>query len=208
MELTKVIRGEKGFRAEFRGPVVRQNSSVLSVLNAGDERFDNNSMRFAWATCTAKAINEHFGVPMLELEAMKDGDEKILNIQNPEIAGNKCSIKIEEYQEPRTDYERDNWEKAAKQLEITQNVLQSTKLKKSSLVYDALGEQGYFMANGRLIFSNATVVFGNTPEHSFIENATLHSIREVKAALSKSVTLVAEGSKVLENANAPKQGEI
>lgn len=184
--ITELQRKEKSFRIEVVGNIVKPGSSVLSLLNEGDERFDNTSKRHAWMKVTPQAMHKYFGLSIEQMNSMKVGDVLPLNIENPKIAGQPLSIQITESQNASNEYEVINWKKVAKQVKVSDRVLSSSRMPKSSGLYDAAGEQGYFLKNGKLIFSNATVVVGE-PKHSFVEGYTLSTEREAIAAVANGI---------------------
>ena len=69
---------------------------------------------------------------------------------------------------------------------------------KSDEVTKCVGQQGYFTKEGRLVFSNATVVLQQfAPVHTFIEGATLCSEREAAILVAANLKVA---DKVVENA--------
>lgn len=186
--ITKIERKENSFRMEVKGKVVKEGGSVLSLLNEGDSRFDVSD-RYAWMKVEPEAIEKYFGVSAEKIRALEKGQSLELNIHNPQLGGLPLSIQIVERQLPENDYEIQNWDKAAKQVEVTQNVLKSVRLKKSAGVYDTLGQQAYFMKDGKLVFSTASVVTGD-PQHVFVNDAQLITLEEARAIVSSGLQIV------------------
>ena len=199
--ITKVQRKENSFRLEVTGVIVKEGGSVLSLLNEGDARFDNNSKRYAWMKVEPGAVEKYFGVPAEQMMALPIGGEIALNIVGPTIAGLPLNIEVVEDHTPENDYEVQNWDKSAKQVEISQNVLKSSRMKKSAACYDAIGERGYFTANGKLIFSHVRVVTG-TPKNVFVEDYQIVTKAEAANLLAAGVQMAAETAPVAETAKA------
>ncbi len=190
--ITKIQRKENSHRIEVRAVIAKEGSSALALLNQGDDRFDNTSSRYGWMMVRPEVFVKYFpgSVDLMTLENMKVGDEITLNIENPMIAGLPLNIEVTENHIPDGDYELQNWEKVAKQIKISPNILKSTRMKKSSGIYDALDQQGFFVKNDQLIYSHTRVVTATVPKHTFIEDAMLVTKDEAINLVSRGVQVV------------------
>jgi hypothetical protein len=124
----------------------------LALLNASDERFQQNRVRPAWINGTAKDAIKQFGLKLTEAEllalpvatgtpdsALEDGKTKInIAVKNPKVAGIKLRVQIEE-QTGEPQYEGQTAKRA--------------------------GADGDFLThNGELIYSTTRVV-ATEPQH-------------------------------------------
>jgi hypothetical protein len=120
--------------------------SILGILNASDERFNQSKPRYAWLTAEPVDVNKSFGI---DVSALQEGEELIINMVDPRINGvdKPLNIQITETTEGN-QYEVANFEKTAKRA----------------------GKDGDFItSNGLYIYQRLTVVPG-TPVHKLIEN--------------------------------------
>lgn len=174
--------------------ILRPNSvsSALQELNAGDDRFNNNSTRMAWAKVTLEGLAKIKGVTAQHIEQVKSlkevGDAVELNIVAPTLKGKELRVEVRDSLVP-DEYQQENWESSAKQLEITEKLLQS-KTPHTAACEEQVGERGYFIneANRSLIFSKTSIVLcdpDTEPRHNFIDG-TLHTLEEVRSALQVS----------------------
>lgn len=148
----KKVNGGK-ISLEFAQHIDNPNSrpsSIVGLLNADDERFDQptGGPRRAWVTGSPAMIQEHFGVDCSDLLSV--GDYKELNILNPEIKGQKLNIQITETTEG-SEYDVQNFETRAKRA----------------------GKDGDFIttSKGEYIYVKSAVVAGEA-KHYFIEETS------------------------------------
>jgi hypothetical protein len=132
-------------------------ASIVGLLNASDERFASDGLgkpRYAWISGEAADIKATFGIDLSDLANV--GDEKALNILNPEVKGMSLNIQITETTEG-TEYDVQNFETRAKRA----------------------GKDGDFILTpaGEYIYVKSTVVAGE-PKHVFIKD----TIRQAQAA--------------------------
>ena len=120
-------------------------TSILGILNASDERFNQQKARYAWLTAQPEDVKKSFGI---DVSSLQEGEELIINMVDPRINGidKPLNIQITETTDG-TEYEVANFEKTAKRA----------------------GKDGDFItANGLYIYQRATVVPG-APVHKLIE---------------------------------------
>ena len=124
----------------------------LALLNASDERFQQNRVRPAWINGTAKDAIKQFGLKLTEAEllalpvatgtpdsALEDGKTKInIAVKNPSVAGLKLRVQIEE-QTGEPQYEGQTAKRAG-------------------------ADGDWLTLNGELIYSTTRVVV-NEPSH-------------------------------------------
>ena len=157
----KRVKGGK-YQLEFAQKIANPNSrpqSIIGVLNASDERFNNpaSSARRAWIAGTAVDIKKMLDVDVSDLAEV--GAEKELNILSPTIAGNALNIQITETTKG-DEYDVANLAKTAKRA----------------------GKDGDFIysADGEHIFVKSTVVTGEA-NHVFLSNTTREAVSSVQA---------------------------
>jgi hypothetical protein len=145
------VAGDK-VQLEFAEIIVNPKSStnVLAELNADDDRFaaGKKGARRAYLTASPSLAEAHFGIKLADLNA--DGSKTEYNILNPELKGMKLRMQISEKFEGSA-YEMENSQKTAKQYKDNKGVVK------------------YFVKDGKLIFSEATMVT-NEPKHKIIES--------------------------------------
>jgi hypothetical protein len=185
-----------------------QRPNLLSMLNADDSRFANNS-RLAWIKTTPKQANEYFGIPLDVFDGLQEGEEVELNIENPKINGERLRVEVKERTEPMDDWQSANTKRAAKSIEIKGTTLKAKGLNLSlNITEDSVGQRGYFMTDaGQLIYSKTEVIIGE-PKHEFIDEETkvvlASDIFEEEAVGSKQTSkpVSLAGSKTTEKVNA------
>ena len=146
-------RGVKGgkveltFAAHINNPTRTGTSNPLvALLNQSDDRFTSNKPRQGWITGMKSDILAQLG---LDVSAINEGDEIIINKLNPEIGGVTLKLlvvettKADEYQAANID----------------------TKAKRA-------GKDGeYILHNGMYVFSNTFVVpCAVEPEHTWLKS--------------------------------------
>ena len=87
--------------------------NVLSILNAGDDRFNTSGARRAWAPAEVAMLVETFNMDQAQLEGLELGDKLYVCILNPSIGDVQLRIQIKETVEG-TDYDNANIETQAK----------------------------------------------------------------------------------------------
>ena len=155
----KAISGGK-YQLEFaelvQNPTAKGGNSLVGLLNKSDDRFQSAKPRRAWISGEKSDIEGALG---MKIEDMDQGDEKFLNIVNPEIGGQRVRVQIVETTEG-TDYQLQNIDKSAKRA----------------------GADGDFITHkGDYIFSNTSPVVGEA-KHVFLPADA------VEAPTSASVT--------------------
>jgi hypothetical protein len=141
----KAIKGGK-YQLEFaeivKNPTAKGGNSLVALLNKSDDRFAPDKPRRSWISGEKSDIEGAIG---MELEDLAEGEEKFLNIVNPEIGGERVRVQITETT-VGTDYQLDNIEKCAKRA----------------------GAGGDFIThNGEYVFSNTEPVIGKA-QHTFL----------------------------------------
>ena len=141
----KAISGGK-YQLEFaeliQNPTAKGGNSLVGLLNKSDDRFQAVKPRRAWISGEKSDIEGALG---MEIADMDQGDEKFLNIVNPEIGGQRVRVQIQESTEG-TDYQLANIDKQAKRA----------------------GADGDFITHGgEYVFSNTSPVVGEA-KHVFL----------------------------------------
>lgn len=128
----------------------KNSTNVLAELNADDDRFaaSKKGARRAYLTASPAMAEAHFGIKIAELP--EDGSKKEFNILNPELKGVTLRMQVSEKFEGSA-YEMENQQKTAKQYKDNKGVVK------------------YFVKDGKLIFSETTMV-ANEPKHKIIES--------------------------------------
>ena len=111
--IRKVAGGK--FHLEIAEKIVKTTGAInlLSILNAGDDRFNSGGARRAWAPAEKAIIVEMFGIEEEKLDALSEGDKLYVCILNPNINGIQFRIQVRETVEG-TDYDNANIESTAK----------------------------------------------------------------------------------------------
>jgi len=148
-------RGVKGgkveltFAAHITNPTKTGTSNPLvALLNQSDDRFTSNRPRQGWITGMKSDILDKLGI---DVNALNEGNEMIINKLNPELGGMTLKLQIvettkaDEYQAANVD----------------------TKAKRA-------GKNGeYILHNGMYVFSNTYVVpCEGEPEHTWLKSDT------------------------------------
>ncbi len=148
-----------------------QRKNTLALLNEGDSAFTTGAGRRAWFPVTIESlrmlgISEAFAS---KVSALNEGEKMDCLIENPTLEDEVLRVQITETVNA-TEYQRSNVLAAAKQLNITQSVVDNAKLMKSAKCADYIGGTGYFLTeDGQHIFSNTTVELESQVKHTFIE---------------------------------------
>ena len=133
-----------------------RGTSLLSMLNASDDRFAQKARR-AWMSVESADAERLLGLPVGTLSSKEGWTEvtgnrnvksaKALNILNPVIGTQRLVVQISETTTP-TEYQALNLETSAKRR----------------------GAAGaYITHNGKYIFSNATIVLENQRQNVWLE---------------------------------------
>lgn len=141
----KAISGGK-YQLEFaelvQNPTAKGGNSLVGLLNKSDDRFASAKPRRAWISGEKSDIEGALGMKIADME---QGDEKFLNIVNPEMGGQRVRVQITETT-VGTDYQLENLEKSAKRA----------------------GVDGDFITHGgNYVFSNTDPVIGEA-KHTFL----------------------------------------
>ncbi len=155
---------------EFAEIIVNPKSqtNVLAELNADDDRFkaSKKGARRAYLTASPAMAEAHFGIKIAGLP--EDGSKKEFNILNPELKGAALRMQVSEKFEG-SEYEMANQQKTAKQYTDNKGVVK------------------YFVKDGKLIFSETTMV-ANEPKHRIIESDSQMSWEEYTNSKVESVS--------------------
>lgn len=160
------------FQAEIKDVVERPGQvNVLAKLNIGDAAFERSTPRHAWFPVTLESLKEIGASEDLikKVEGLSEGEKALCSIVEPKLDGKRLRILVVETTVP-TAYQKDNYLKAAKQLEITERVANSKRLAKHEDTAQYIGEIGYFLTEtNEYIFSNTTVTVEDQLQHTFVE---------------------------------------
>ncbi len=178
-----IVRAVKNgaYQMELVDKVQKPSNNILQLLNKSDERFNLGNNRFAWVKLMPYEAQKFFGIDPEALEGLTftegraredfvEGEDYVtVEKANPTLNGKALHIQINETTMP-TEWQIANPERAAKQIEITEEIAVNPNLIKSDNIADYIGEQGYFLTEeGQAVFANATVVTGE-PRHQFLES--------------------------------------
>jgi hypothetical protein len=163
-------RAVKGGKIQIELSQAINGTSLVALLNEGDDRFSTPKQRKAWLSVKPEAFKKYLGI---DLGDMKEGDKKELNISNPAIEGKSLNVQINEYTKSEViarraaalaagrkttsyDYFLDNEAKTAKQI-VDNNV---TK---------------YLLKDGETIFSTTSIVLGDAVHKLEKHNSTVNA---------------------------------
>ena len=145
-------------------PTKRPNA--LSLLNAGDDRFNSQKARMGWITAEKSQILEYFGVDCSDL---KKGEEISLDIENPEMGGYPLHLEVVETSDA-SDYDKED------DVDGEPNIMKTAKQYE-----DKEGNTQYLLTeDGKPIFSRTSIVLGEA-KHSFFGNTKAVSEKEFEA---------------------------
>jgi hypothetical protein len=118
-------------------------SSILGLLNASDERFNQSKARKAWLTAQPADVKNVFGLDL----NLAEGEELEINMVDPRMAGDNRALNIQITETTEgSNYDVENFETRAKRA----------------------GKDGDFITkDGMYIYVRATVVAGE-PKHMLI----------------------------------------
>ena len=155
----KAIGGGK-YQLEFaeliQNPTAKGGNSLVSLLNKSDDRFGAPKPRRSWISGEKSDIEDAFA---MEIADMAQGEEKVLNVLNPEVGGARIRVQITETTQG-SDYQLENIETSAKRA----------------------GKDGNFIThNGDYIFSNTAPVVGEA-KHTFLKADAYEAAVEVDVA--------------------------
>ncbi len=141
----------------------KTNTSILGLLNASDERFNQQKARMAWLTAEPTDVQTVFGI---DVSGLEEGQVLEINAVNPKMIGSDSplNIQINETVEG-TAYDVANFETRAKRA----------------------GKGGEFiMHNGLYIYVNTTVVSGE-PKHNIYAETTRQTASNVSSAIADAL---------------------
>lgn len=99
--LTRIIgtKNESKVSLEFATEVSRPNqkTNILALMNAGDERFNQPSLRYGWMTAEKSQVKALLG---FDVDNLANKEELIVEMENPTIAGTPVCVQINESIEP------------------------------------------------------------------------------------------------------------
>jgi hypothetical protein len=135
-------------------------TSIVGLLNASDDRFNQQRAQYAWLSGEVVDIKNSFGI---DLSSISEGEELHLDIVDPRIKGVDKPLNIQITETTKgTDYDVANFETRAKRA----------------------GKDGPFiMKDGLYIYVNRTVVAGEA-RHTLIEGAT----QENQSGIAQAIT--------------------
>ena len=130
-------------------------TSILGLLNASDDRFNQSKPRYSWMTAEPVDVQKVFGI---DVSGLSEGEVLEIGMVDPRLTSmpeTPLNIQITETTKG-TEYDVANFETRAKRA----------------------GKDGEFIlsADGKYIYVNTTVVPG-TPKHVILEN----TVRQEKA---------------------------
>lgn len=182
-EITGVKRVRNGaLQAVMTDTVISGQVNALGLLNKGDERFSVGSIQNLWPKVTIdglKQIKDKNGRPISKadldaIEKLDEGEQHnfAMPVINPMIEGMRLRFLIQETTVPANDWERQNVDRAAKQI-----VLDASRVGNLPSEFDLTeysGQPGYFVTeNGDPIFAHKSIVLvadGEEPKHRKIGN--------------------------------------
>ncbi len=141
-------------------------SNVLGILNASDERFNQQKPRYAWLSAQPADIKKQFGLDL----NLAEGEEVIIDMVDPRLADSpdtKLNILITETTEG-TEYEVANFETRAKRA----------------------GKDGDFiMVDGKYIYQRTSVVARpvSKEDHVIFKNTTRVASGKSGSAISEAL---------------------
>jgi len=142
-------------------------SNVLGILNASDERFNQQNPRYAWLTAEPADVKKQFGLDL----NLAEGEEVIIGMENPRLADSPetpLNILITETTEG-TEWEVANFETRAKRA----------------------GKDGDFiMYDGKYIYQRTSVVARvvSKEDHKIFKNTTRQGVTGSSAAISEALS--------------------
>lgn len=142
-------------------------SNVLGLLNASDDRFNQQKPRYAWLTAEPADVKKQFGLDI----NLAEGEELIIGMANPRLADNPdapLNILITETTEG-TEWEVANFETRAKRA----------------------GKDGDFiMHEGKYIYQRTSVVARvvNKEDHKIFKNTTRQGVTGSSSAISEALS--------------------
>jgi hypothetical protein len=151
LESAKGVKGGKVKLAFSQLVNIKEGSSlnVLALLNASDERFNQQKPRYAWLSAMPEDIKAQFGI---DVSSLKEGEELEIGMVDPRLVAapdTPLNIQIEETVNG-TEYQVANFETQAKRA----------------------GKDGEFILhNGMYIYVNAKIV-PNEPKHKVYTETT------------------------------------
>lgn len=140
-------------------------TNILGILNASDERFNTSKPRKAWLTAEPVDVLKNFGV---DLSALQEGEELILDMVNPTIAGLDAPLNIQIVETIEgTEYDVANFDTRAKRA----------------------GKDGDFIltADGDYIYTRTTVVAGEA-KHVLITNTKRATVTTSANAIAEALS--------------------
>jgi len=126
-------------------------TSIVGLLNASDDRFNQSKARYAWLSGEASDIKAQFGLDL----NLAEGEELTIDMVDPKIAGDSRSLNIQITETTEgSNWEVANFESRAKRA----------------------GKDGDFiMKDGKYIYVRTTVVLGE-PKHFTYDDTTRQTV--------------------------------
>jgi hypothetical protein len=133
-------------------------SSILGLLNASDERFNQSKPRMAWLTAQPEDVKKVFNLDL----NLAEGEELEINMVDPRMAGDNRALNIQITETTEgTEYDVANFETRAKRA----------------------GKDGDFiMKDGKYIYVRTTVVAGEA-KHLIFDETTRVSANPTTSSL-------------------------
>jgi len=156
-------KGVKGGKVQLTFSQIVETSknatSLTSLLNASDERFNQQKPRLAWMSAEPTDVQKLFGIDA----NLEEGQELEINMVDPRIAGDDRPLNIRIIESTKgSDYDVANFETRAKRA----------------------GKDGdYILHNGMYIYVKTSIVLG-TPEHVLYTETTR---KEAGASASSAI---------------------
>jgi hypothetical protein len=141
-------------------------SNVLGILNASDDRFNQQKPRYAWLTAQPEDVKKQFGLDL----NLAEGEELVIGMVDPRLTSNpdvQLNILITETTEG-TEYEVANFETRAKRA----------------------GKDGDFiMHDGKYIYQRTSVVAKavSPSDHKIFKNTTRKETNSSSSAISDAL---------------------
>lgn len=167
------VRAVKGGKFQFEIAQAIIATSLVALLNAGDDRFNTPKERRAWLSATAQGLKEQLGI---DVTGLKEGEVKEINMENPAIGGQRLSVQISEFTESEVIAKREEAIAAGRKTSSYDYLLKNKVKTAKQIVKDEV--TSYLRKNGELIFSVPSIVIG-APTHKFEKHDSLVTAAEL-----------------------------
>ncbi len=167
------VRAVKGGKFQFEIAQAITATSLVALLNSGDDRFNAPKERRAWLSATAQGLKEHLGI---DVTGLKEGEKRELNIPNPAIGGQPLNVQINEFTESEVIAKRQEAIEAGRKTSSYDFLLNNKAKAAKQIVKDEV--TSYLRKNGELIFSVPSIVTG-APTHKFEKHDSLATAAEL-----------------------------